>query len=381
MPARAAEPEPLDSAAVADQLAEADKLIASLAAGNKALAELLDKLETLTETANAALERKAAADEAAEIATKRAETERATADRLAAQLAEKQQQLREWAFSAYVDGGSTAEMVSVFDAMIKDPSEAGNPVGDLVYLTDDRVLIFQDIRDLTARQKAAAERAEKAASEAEAAAEEAAQAQTEADQAIEEHEELIAEAQEGQIELLADAAPLAAMLIGLASPEAKERGEKILEALKEHNLDLPDLDKACSDDLDAYPNGQLPASALCPLWMAPEHSARPDAAAAFAAMSQKFAKDFGRPICVTSSYRTYADQVAMKAARGFWAAPPGMSNHGLGKALDLCGGIGSFGTIEHLWMKRNAPMFGWFHPSWAAADGRKPEPWHWEYAG
>ena len=62
---------------------------------------------------------------------------------------------------------------------------------------------------------------------------------------------------------------MAAMLVGMASPEAKRRGEAILAALLANNLDLPDLGKPCSDDLGSYPNGQLPASALCPLWMAP----------------------------------------------------------------------------------------------------------------
>ena len=63
------------------------------------------------------------------------------------------------------------------------------------------------------------------------------------------------------------------------------------------------------------------------------------------------------------------------------AAAPGTSNHGLGKALDLCGGINNFGHPAHAWMQQNAPLYGWFHPSWAAAGGSLPEPWHWEYAG
>ena len=32
-------------------------------------------------------------------------------------------------------------------------------------------------------------------------------------------------------------------------------------------------------------------------------------------------------------------------------------------------------------MKQNGPLYGWFHPSWAAAGGSLPEPWHFEYAG
>jgi len=53
----------------------------------------------------------------------------------------------------------------------------------------------------------------------------------------------------------------------------------------------------------------------------------------------------------------------------------------MGRAVDLCGGVQSFGSPAHQWMRQNAPLYGWFHPSWAAAGGSLPEPWHWEYAG
>ena len=53
----------------------------------------------------------------------------------------------------------------------------------------------------------------------------------------------------------------------------------------------------------------------------------------------------------------------------------------MGRAVDLCGGINNFGTPAHLWMKQNAPLYGWFHPDWAEPNGSLPEPWHWEYAG
>ena len=377
----APEPEPLSPTVLADQLAEADELLASLSAGNAELTALLEELDTLSAAANSALERKATADAEAEQAQARAAAAQRTADRLAEQLAQKHQQLRDWAFSAYADGGTTAEMVSVFDALMSDPSGAGNPVGDLTYLTERRVEIFEDIRRLTEGEQRAAERAQRELGIAEGKAEEAKQAKVEADAALQAQKDLIAQAEEGQVELLGDAAPLAAMLLGMAAPEAQERGEAIVDALLERNLDVPDLDQPCSTDGGAYPNGQLPASALCPLWMASNHFANPRAAVHFTAMSKKFAEDLGRPICVTSSYRSFSQQVAVKATRGKWAAVPGTSNHGFGRALDLCGGINSFGTIEHLWMRQNAPLFGWFHPAWAAADGRLPEPWHWEFAG
>ena len=69
-----------------------------------------------------------------------------------------------------------------------------------------------------------------------------------------------------------------------------------------------------------------------------------------------------------------------RAKRGL-AAPPGTSNHGSGFAVDLCGGIESFGTKAHAWMKANAGRYGWNHPGWAEPRGSSPEPWHWEWIG
>ena len=79
--------------------------------------------------------------------------------------------------------------------------------------------------------------------------------------------------------------------------------------------------------------------------------------------------------------RSYDEQVAVKAARGRWAATPGRSEHGLGLAVDLCGGVDRFGTDAHRWMVAEAPRYGWTHPTWADAHGSLPEPWHWEYTG
>ena len=61
-------------------------------------------------------------------------------------------------------------------------------------------------------------------------------------------------------------------------------------------------------------------------------------------MSQAYAATFGSPICVTSAYRSYEDQVRVAAERPGWAAQPGYSNHGWGTAADLCGGIDQFGS-------------------------------------
>jgi cell wall-associated NlpC family hydrolase len=129
-----------------------------------------------------------------------------------------------------------------------------------------------------------------------------------------------------------------------------------------------------------YPNGLIPPSAMCSLGVA-GHSLRCDAAAAYRAMSAAFASAFGTPICITDSYRTYASQVRLYGQKPALAAVPGTSNHGWGLAVDLCGGIESFGTATYNWMKANAGRFGFLHPDWAEPGNGREEPWHWEYAG
>jgi len=135
-------------------------------------------------------------------------------------------------------------------------------------------------------------------------------------------------------------------------------------------------------DSDAlYVNGFIPDTLLEPLSSAPGHRLRPRPAAAFDAMSQAYAGSTGRPLCVTDSYRSYAAQADLFRRKPSLAATPGTSNHGLGRAVDLCGGVESFGSPAHRWMQARAGEFGWIHPSWAEPGGSRPEPWHWEYVG
>ena len=128
-------------------------------------------------------------------------------------------------------------------------------------------------------------------------------------------------------------------------------------------------------------NGNLDPAALCPLWQAPGQRLRADAAAAFNRLSEDHAATVGGPLCVTDSYRSYSEQVAVYQSRPGLAAVPGTSEHGWGKATDLCGGIEEAGTAASRWMQANAGRFNFFHPSWAEPSGSKPEPWHWEFNG
>jgi hypothetical protein len=129
----------------------------------------------------------------------------------------------------------------------------------------------------------------------------------------------------------------------------------------------------------SYGNGQIPSSVLCDLGWAPNQLLRCDAAAELENLNKAFRAEFGRNLDVTDGYRSYAEQLSVAASKGGLAAVPGTSNHGWGQAVDLSGGIESFGTAEHAWMVANAGKYGWKHPAWAQAGGSKPEAWHWEY--
>ncbi|MFD2793959.1 D-alanyl-D-alanine carboxypeptidase family protein [Promicromonospora vindobonensis] len=128
-----------------------------------------------------------------------------------------------------------------------------------------------------------------------------------------------------------------------------------------------------------YANGRIPADVLCPLDFAPGHMLRCDAAERFTALSEQFEQEFGYPIPLTDSYRSYELQVAVASAKPHLAAIPGTSNHGWGIAVDLDNPIAGGNSPEYVWLRVHGPDYGWDNPSWAQLDGSKPEPWHFEF--
>lgn len=127
----------------------------------------------------------------------------------------------------------------------------------------------------------------------------------------------------------------------------------------------------------ASSNGQLPQGDLCSLWDGGTQL-RADAAEALAELNAMWVTRFGTDLCLSSGYRTLAEQRAVKAAKGGLAAPAGRSNHGWGLAVDLCSSQTTGAQWE--WLNENAPVFGWENPAWAQPGGSGPyERWHWEY--
>ncbi|GAA3133107.1 D-alanyl-D-alanine carboxypeptidase family protein [Streptosporangium carneum] len=197
-----------------------------------------------------------------------------------------------------------------------------------------------------------------------------------------ERERLAAEAQELRAgNLLAEAQ------MGAEIETLRTRSSKIVKSLTQALVKLGvKVDKSgnpaagCAPtraaSLNEFPNGLIPKAYLCPLQQR-GNELRGDAALAFISMNEAYKRRFGRPMCVTDSYRNLAEQQSVYYRRPGFAAVPGRSNHGLGLAVDLCGGVERFRSAEFNWLEANSKKFGWMHPRWAYVSPF--EPWHWEY--
>ncbi|MFF1528333.1 M15 family metallopeptidase [Cellulomonas sp. NPDC058312] len=133
-------------------------------------------------------------------------------------------------------------------------------------------------------------------------------------------------------------------------------------------------------------NGHLPMSAMCQIpWGTDQlgfaQYLRCDAADALTALNDAFTAAFGAPLDLDLTYRSYDDQVAMKAAFGGLAAAPGTSSHGLGTALDVqeWPGTYGFGTARYDWLVANGPTYGWYAPARVRQGQPYAEYWHFEY--
>ena len=143
---------------------------------------------------------------------------------------------------------------------------------------------------------------------------------------------------------------------------------------------------ACRAPAPAAPvlqNGNLPpgvlyhVSANCDIW---------EPAARDLLTMMDAAQIAGVDLQPEACYRTYAQQVV---DRDYWcslgecqfAAVPGTSVHGWGKAVDFADQNGelTFSSVGYQWLKANAEQYCFVHPAWAEPTGPAPEPWHWEW--
>lgn len=121
---------------------------------------------------------------------------------------------------------------------------------------------------------------------------------------------------------------------------------------------------------EGFENGQLPEAMLAPIAGSPERLWAP-AAAALEHMAADAARE-GISMSVTDGYRPLADQQRLARelglySEGGWAAVPGTSQHGWGRAVDL-----EMNDEAVAWMRANAWKYGF-------VETVPREPWHWEF--
>lgn len=355
---------------------------ASQAAAAKAQAQLSaaqTQLDSLAQQSSVALEAYQQAMEARGAAEAEESAQRERLREAEETLAQGKKDLGQWASQAY-RGGGTFEQYSGLVAVLQQGAtdDAANRLASMKRLGDGRsnaVLAYAEAQRV---QVDSTTKAEAAATAARTQADLATSAKRQADALTAQQASQVA-----ALTLLQDAA------LGAASSDA-ERASNLVKAKTAADAlaaqatasGLIGVVGDCTGaSTSGYANGMIPRSALCPLWGAPNHVLRADAAYAFQQLSQAYAQAFGTPISVTDSYRTLAGQIDVAGRKPGLAATPGTSRHGLGIALDLGAGIQNADSAQHQWMDRNAALYGWINPAWAQNPGGRFEPWHWEFTG
>ncbi|GAB3694688.1 hypothetical protein GCM10027589_58740 [Actinocorallia lasiicapitis] len=197
-------------------------------------------------------------------------------------------------------------------------------------------------------------------------------------------QDLVDEQQRLTSEIGLDAAKLNKQKV-LVKGRVNQITSKLSRMLKQLNLDRDtrlalQCDPALAREAGQFPNGLIPGKYLCDLSQKSgkePFQLRADAALAFYKLNAAYKKRFGKDICLRDAYRDLKEQQRLYYTRPGYAAIPGRSNHGLGQAVDMCGGVESSGSLQFNWMRANSTAFGWFHPSWAYSSPF--EPWHWEF--
>ncbi|WP_152520874.1 M15 family metallopeptidase [Nocardiopsis halophila] len=345
-----------------------------------ALAEVRADMDALHERADEAVRDHMDESERLERAERRARS----AERAARRAAERGERVRAEAAGQAVAAYTGADLGPLVAwSSPRGPQEALDRASFLSVLAERR----QDEVDRAAAAGTAtgtlSDRADKARDERADAAEAARETREDAEAALEDRREdlrgLLAEQSRLEEELREQQARRAqAGPDGADGAEPEDEGDEGDGQAQQRTSGQGDGERCEGGDTSAHANGRIPESALCPLPQ-PGERLRADAAEAFIALDGDFREHFGRPMCVADSYRPIDEQVRLyeEKAAGM-AAAPGTSTHGLGLAVDLCGGVETDGSAEYRWMREHGPGHGWHNPEWAR-DGF--EPWHWEFEG
>ena len=389
-PARADEPSLQQLRAQQHKADQLDRLAAQQGATSQTAAERLAALAT---EAAKALDAYVTVRDEALLARAEEAAERERYDEARRLVEQERSNLGRYAATAYRNGGPAggmAMLASLLDSA--SVTDMGRSAADLEWAGNQQSYTLDRVREAEAEAARAASAAAAAKERAQDAERRGRLAKERADGLVAEQAALVsaleqqarttrraARQADNQAAQMARARQVAAQRRAEAERlrrDAVRRGEAV-----RFNAAAAGSGGCSGGDISAYPNGEIPRAMLCPLWGAEWHVLRADAAATFSRMSKAYAATFGRPICVTDSYRSYEMQVDVHRRKPNMTATPGTSNHGWGTAVDLCDGVQSFGTPTFGWMSANASRFGWFHPSWAAQGGGRQEPWHWEFGG
>jgi hypothetical protein len=368
---------------ITDQVKAAEALRAALMKSSAEVAATNARLERISAQANTLLAQLSAARTAQAKAQAEAAAQRAHLRQLGIEVVAAQDALGRLASDAYIRGGGPlADITAILEALTSPSADQNtDTMATVQYLIDGRARLFDRLTSLRSEQVTTSARADAASIQAAAAAATAAAAKAKLDLVILQQRAALVGFQTARAGQVGRAAGLRGALLRSEDPVARAADRRLAEALQGQDFKLlTESSSSCGKDPRVYPNGQFPASSLCPLYANPGQSLSRDAAMAFNAMSNAYQHQTGSALCVADSYRSYPEQVAIKLERPGLAATPGTSQHGLGLAVDLCGGVQSFSAPAHLWMQRHAPLYGWFHPAWAEPSGVLPEPWHWEFA-
>jgi hypothetical protein len=371
----------------AEQVAQAVERARSLRASARvtaaSLSETLDAVERASADSMIALGAYRVASEARREALVDLNQRHVALASAEAEVTRRRGEAARWVRAVYVDGGTWGSSPVAYTLLTSDrPEDIADRIAWLERSSAGRAEVIARLRSVAAKRQQALVAAERAAAAAESAARGAEKARMDREVVLQSQRQRLADLRVAleTSRKAASAAQTAAERLAVAHLQAASVSSGLSLDGSGNRLTGP-VGACRGEDVSAFGNGRIPVSALCPLKGAAGEALRADAAYAFNLMTTAYAARFGTPLCVNDSYRTYEEQVKVRERSPTMSAVPGRSKHGWGTAVDLCGGIERYSSAQHLWMRGNAPLFGWFHPQWARAGGSMPEPWHWEFSG
>ena len=337
-----------------------------------------NKLIALSAQANAALAQAEATARAVDLARQAADEADTQAQEAAAAAAQAREEVQDYSRNAYIErsgGGKLASLLATVNT--GSPTDMLTGLAMLNHVGGSMSDALAALRAAEREQVDAATQAHIALVGLQKAEAEMRRARAAAQRAVGQQRALLADAR-----ARADAVAAQARQARATARELQQELQAEIAAARARAAEDAGLAKCEPGDISGYPNGEIPLRYLCALYGASAEELKRDAADRFNAMSRAYEQEFGSPICVADSYRSYERQQEIYRERPGYAAVPGTSEHGWARAVDLCGGIETDGTRQNTWMRINAAQFNWFHPGWADSGGGGPyEPWHWEYAG